>query len=220
MWVGLSLVFSGLLVLVGRKVGQGQIVSAITSDASIEPAANDAYSVATSLLVQVAGAAIIVGVPVVLSAWFAGPARWALAGRRFLAPHFRERPGLAYWITAGLLALVFIWGPIPATRNPWSMLLFTALAFVGTHTLRRQIVGEFPDAEAVSIHDSIQGYLHAMSERVRRARAAMAPAAADGPSKAAEIERLAALHDRGAISHEEYAAAKRDLLFVRDQSRQ
>jgi hypothetical protein len=212
MWVGLSLVFSGLLVLVGRKVGQGQLVSAITSDASIEPAANDAYSVATSLLVQVAGAAIIIGVPVVLSAWFAGPARWAVAGRRFLAPHFRERPGLAYWMTAGLLALVFIWGPIPATRNPWSMLLFTALAFVGTHILRDQIAGEFPDAEAVSIHDSIQGYAHAMGERVSRARAAMAPAASYGPSKAAEIERLAALHDRGAINDEEYAAAKRDLL--------
>ena len=54
MWVGLSLVSSGLIVLIGRKVGQGQLVSAITSDASIEPAANDAYSVATSLLVQVA----------------------------------------------------------------------------------------------------------------------------------------------------------------------
>jgi hypothetical protein len=212
MWVGLSLVFSGLLVLVGRKVGQGQLVSAITSDASIEPAAKDAYSVATSLLVQVAGAAIIVGVPVVLSAWFAGPARWAVAGRRFLAPHFRERPGLAYWITAGLLALVFIWGPIPATRNPWSMLLFTVLAFVGTHILRGQIAREFPDAEAVSIHDSIYGYAHAMGERVRRARAAMAPATSYGPSKAAEIERLAALHERGAINDEEYAAAKRDLL--------
>jgi Short C-terminal domain len=212
MWVGLSLVFSGLLVLVGRKIGQSQLVSAITSDASIEPAANDAYSVATSLLVQVAGAAIVVGVPVVLSAWFAGPARWAVAGRRFLAPHFRERPGLAYWIAAGLLALIFIWGPIPATRNPWSMLLFTALAFMGTHILRGQIAGEFPDAEAVSMHDSIQGYAHAMGERVGRARAAMAPAAPNAPSKADEIERLAALHDRGAINDEEYAAAKRGLL--------
>jgi hypothetical protein len=208
MWIGLSLVFSGLLVLVGRKVGQSQLVSAITSDASIEPAAKDAYSVATSLLVQVAGAAIIIGVPVVLSAWFAGPARWAVAGRRFLAPHFRERPGLAYWITAGLLALVFIWGPIPATRNPWSMLLFTVLAFVGAHILRGQIAGEFPDAKAVSIH----GYARAMGERVSRARAAMAPTAPNAPSKAAEIERLAALHDRGAINDEEYAAAKRDLL--------
>jgi hypothetical protein len=145
-WVGSSFVFAGLIVLVGRKIGQGQLVSAITSDASIEPAVNDTYSVATSLLVQVASASIIIGIPVILSGWFAGPARWAVSGRRFLAPHFRERPGLAYWITAGLLALVFIWGPIPATRNPWTMLLFTILAFVGAHVLRGQIAEEFPDA--------------------------------------------------------------------------
>ncbi len=149
LWVGGSLVFAGLIVLLGRKIGQGQLVSAITSDASIEPAANDAYSVATSLLVQVAGAVIIVGIPVMLAAWFAGPARWAVSARRFLAPHFRDRPGLPYWITAALLALVFIWGPIPATRNPWEMLLFTILAFFGAHVLRGQMAEEFPAGEAV-----------------------------------------------------------------------
>jgi hypothetical protein len=149
-WVGSSLVFAGVFVLLARKIGQGQLVAAITSDASVEPAADDAYSVATSLLVQVASASIIIGVPVILSGWFAGPARWAVEGRRFFAPHFRERPGLAYWITAGLLALVFLWGPIPATRNPLEMLLFTILAFVGAHVLRGQIAEEFPDTAAGS----------------------------------------------------------------------
>jgi hypothetical protein len=148
-WVGSSLVFAGVFVLLARKIGQGQLVSAITSDASVEPAANDAYSVATSLLVQVASASIIIGIPVILSGWFAGPARCAVKGRQFLAPHFRERPGLAYWIVAGLLALVFLWGPIPATRNPLEMLLFTILAFVGAHVLRGQIAEEFPDTAAV-----------------------------------------------------------------------
>jgi len=149
-WVGSSLVFAGLVVILGRKIGQGQLVSAITTDSSIEPAANDAYSVATSLLVQVASAAIIIGIPVIASAWLAGPARWAVAVRRFLAPHFFERPGLVYWITAALLALVFIWGPIPATRNPFEMLLFTILAFVGAHVLREQIAEEFSDAGPLS----------------------------------------------------------------------
>jgi hypothetical protein len=215
MWVGWSLVFAGLVVLVGRKIGQGQLVSAITSDASIEPAAKDAYSVATSLLVQVASAAIIVGVPVILSAWFAGPARWAVAGRRFLAPRFRERPAVAYWITAALLALVFIWGPIPATRNPVEMLLFTILAFVGTHVLRGQIAEEFPDAEPVSISAAISAYASAAGEKMGRGRAA--PAAVIGTSAlplASELERLLALRDRGAITAREYEAAKRELLAV------
>jgi hypothetical protein len=204
MWVGWSLVFAGLLVLVGRKIGQGQLVSAITSDSSIEPAARDSYSVATSLLVQVASAAIIIGVPVIISAWIAGPATWAVAARRFLAPHLRERPALAYWATAALLALVFIWGPIPATRNPFEMLLFTILAFVGAHVLRGQIAEQFPDAQAVSMRGAI-------GEKLARARAASA-GRAGAPSTAAELERLVALHDRAAITDDEYAAAKHELL--------
>jgi Short C-terminal domain len=217
MWVGLSLALAGVLVILGRKIGQGQLVSAITTDASIEPAANDAYSVATSLLVQVASASIIIGIPVILAAWLAGPARWAVAIRRFLAPQLRERPGLAYWITAGLLALVFIWGPIPATRNPWTMLLFTILAFVGAHVLRGQIAEEFPDAAPVSMRAAFGEYAHIMGEKISHARAATAPttapaAGAGESSKAAELERLVALHDRGALTDAEYTAAKRELL--------
>jgi Short C-terminal domain len=213
MWVGMSLVFAGLIVILGRKIGQSQLVSAITTDASIEPAANDAYSVATSLLVQVASASIIIGIPTILSAWFAGPARRALAARRFLAPHFRERPGLAYWFTAGLLALLFIWAPIPATRNPLEMLLFTILAFVGAHVLRGQIAVEFPDAHPVTMRAALSEYTHSVGEKISHARAAMAPTtAAGGPSKATELERLVALRDRGAITDDEYAAAKRELF--------
>ena len=168
---------------------------------------------ATSLLVQVASASIIIGIPVIFAAWFAGPARWAVAGRRFWAPHLRERPGLAYWITAGLLAFIFIWGPIQATRNPSTMLLFTILAFVGAHVLRTQIAEEFPDAQPVSMRAAIDEHVRSFEQRVSRARAATVPAPAAGvPSKATELERLVALRDRGAISDDEYAAVKRELL--------
>src|SRR5262249_3418807 len=160
-------------------------------DASIEPAANDAYSVATSLLVQVAGAAIVIGVPVILAAWFAGPARWAVSGRRFLAPHLRQRPSLAYWITAGLLALIFIWGPIPSPRNPITMLLYAILAFVGAYVLREQIAAEFPDARMISPRAAIGDYFRGVGEKVSRARAATAPARGTGTvSVAGELERL------------------------------
>jgi hypothetical protein len=204
LFVGGSLVLAGLLVLVGRKIGQGQVVSAITSDASIQPAANDAYSVATSLLVQVATSSIIVGLPVMASAWLAGPASWAVSIRRFLAPHLRARPALAYWVTAALLALVFIWGPIPATRNPWEILLFTILAFVGAHILRAEIAEQFPDAEHASVRATV-------SEKMAHARAG-SKGRQPAPSRADELERLVALHDRAAITDDEYAAAKRELL--------
>ncbi len=209
--VGFGFVLAGLIVILGRKIGQGQIVSAITNDASIEPAARDAYSVATSLLVQVSSASIIIGIPLILAALFAGPARWAVAARSFLAPHFRARPALVYWITAALLVLVFIWGPIPATRNLVTMLVFTILAFAGAYVLQRQIAEEFPDAEPVSIRAAMSDLGHSLGEKMGRARAATAPAGG-GTSTAAELERLAALHDRGSLTDAEYASAKRDVL--------
>jgi hypothetical protein len=233
MWIGLSLVLAGVIVLIARTIARGQIVPAITKDASIEPAANDAYSVATSLLVQAAGAAIVIGIPLILAGWFAGPTRFAVAGRRFLAPQLQRRPNLAYWVTAGLLALVFIWGPIPSTRNPITMLLYAILAFVGAYVLRNQIAAEFPDVPAVSARAALSEYAQHVGERVSRIRAATAPGAAGpasrdagpasrdaGPaprdagvqSKAEEIERLLALREKGAITDDEYAAAKRELF--------
>jgi hypothetical protein len=214
MYVGLSLASAGLIVILGRKIGQGQLVAAITKDSSIEPAANDAYSVATSLLVQVASATIIIGLPLILAAWLAGPARWAIAARRYLAPHFRARPALAFWLTAAVLALAFIWGPISATRNPLTMLLFTVLAFFGAYVLRKQIAGEFPDAPAISIRTAVSEFGHLLSEKVGLLRGAGAPGGdLSGLSTAAELERLAALRDRGALDEQEYTAAKRDVLF-------
>jgi hypothetical protein len=52
-----------------------------------------------------------------------------------------------------------------------------------------------------------------MGERVSRARAAAAPpSGASQLSKTMELERLVALRDRGAITDDEYAAVKRELL--------
>ena len=42
--------------------------------------------IATSMLSEIAGALVIVGIPVILAAWFAGPSRWATRARRTIAP--------------------------------------------------------------------------------------------------------------------------------------
>ena len=38
--------------------------------------------IATSMLSEIAGAFVIIGVPLILAAWFAGPSRLATRGRR------------------------------------------------------------------------------------------------------------------------------------------
>jgi Short C-terminal domain len=132
-----------------------------------------------------------------------------VALRRHWAPHLRERPALAYWVNAALLALVFIWGPIPATRDLWEMLLFTILAFVGTHVLRAQIAAEFPDTQPITWRASLGETVRSMGTRIGHG---WGESHEGGGSTVVQLERLAALHDRGAITDEEYAAAKRKLL--------
>ena len=215
MRVGACLVLDGLLVLAARAIAQTQLVPAITSDASLQEAVVASYSVATSLLVEVATAVILVGIPIVLAAWFAGPAGPAVAGRRLLAPYLRKQPSLAYWAAAVFLALIFIWDPIPATRNPIEMLIFVAMAFGGAYVLRNQIAAEFPDAEHISVRSAVDTHARAPGTRqaARRRRPAKPTTAASVPV-AGELERLSDLRDRGALTADEYEAAKRELLTV------
>jgi len=213
MSAGAGLALAGVAVLVARKVAGAQLVPSITKDASIEAAAGDAYSVATSLLVEVAGATIAIGAPLIAAGWFAGPSGWAVAGRRFWAAPLRARPALGYWLTAALLGALFIWSPIAATSNPLAMILITIVAFAGAHTLTRQIAREFPDVEAISARAAISRYAHSISERAGRAGAALlAVPAKDPPSLAGELERLDALRRSGAIDELEFREAKREIL--------
>ena len=112
---------------------------------------SNAQTIATSMLSEIAGAFIIVGIPLVAAAWFAGPARLAVRARRAIAPFLRERPEWTYGIVAGIMLLIFIWQPIPATGKPAGIIVFLALAFLGTYVLRRQTEEEFPGDAAAPV---------------------------------------------------------------------
>jgi hypothetical protein len=103
-------------------------------------------SIATSMLSEIAGAFVFVGIPLIAAAWFAGPARLAVRMRRAIAPFLREHPEATFGIVAGLLLLIFIWGPIPATTRPAGIIVFTVLAMFGTAVLRQQTAREFPES--------------------------------------------------------------------------
>ena len=101
------------------------------------------------MLSEIAGAFVIVGVPLIAAAWFAGPGtRWpskaAARSRRSCA----TSPGWTYGIVAAIMLLIFIWGPIPATHKPAGIIVFLALALFGTEVLRRQTAREFPAGTA------------------------------------------------------------------------
>ena len=143
MWVGVSGAVAGLAVVLARHIAIPAIANSLAKDASVKPTVSAVASIATQMLVEVAGAVILIGVVIIVCAWFAGPSRFATPARRWIAPFLDENPVGTYAAVVAILLLVFIWQPIPATGKPIGMIVFTVLALLGTEVLRRQTKLEF-----------------------------------------------------------------------------
>ena len=96
-----------------------------------------------------------------------------------------------------------LWGGTHALRTWWGILLLGGLLALGIVALRRQTLVEFPDAGITPADDT---------EPSPAARVAASlkpkPAAATASSQAADLARLAALHDSGALTDAEFTRAK------------
>jgi hypothetical protein len=143
MTVGIAIVAAGLVVFAARRIVESGVTNSLVKVEANKPAVSSVVSIATSMLSEIAGAFVFVGVPLIAAAWFAGPARLAVRMRRAIAPFLRDHPEATFGIVAGLLLLIFIWGPIPATHRPAGIIVFTVLAMLGTAVLRQQTAREF-----------------------------------------------------------------------------
>ncbi len=146
MTVGFAIVIAGVVVFAGRSLVESQTTDSLVKNDANLAAAKAVLGIATSELSQIAGAFVVVGIPLILAAWFAGPAKLATAGRRRIAPFMRDEPGWAFGIVIAIMLLIFIWRPIPATGKPAGIIVFLGLALLGTELLRRQTDQEFPAA--------------------------------------------------------------------------
>lgn len=142
---GYGLLLAGVAALVARSLAGDAVVDALASTAAVQPAAEAAWSISTSLMVEAASAAIVYGVVIVGAAWLAGPTASATATRRTLAPFLRE-PLPAYGALAVVFLILLAWGPTPALRQAVPALALAALLALGVEMLRRQVAREFPDA--------------------------------------------------------------------------
>ncbi|MGN6217356.1 MAG: hypothetical protein ACTHN7_10460 [Solirubrobacterales bacterium] len=201
--VGFGFAVAGILALLVRAVAGNAITGSLASTAAIEPAAEAAWDIGTSLLVTVAWSAIAFGVLLVLGAWLAGPTASAVALRREISPYFRERRGAAYAFAAGIWVLLIAWAPIAAFRRPLGILVFAALFALGTELLRRQAVAEFPNEP-----------LRSFSARFGTSRpfGRRQGAAAEADDPLARIERLNRLRQEGALTVAEFEEEKRKAL--------
>ncbi len=213
MTVGFAIAIAGVIALLGRSLLESQGSGALTNDASLRPTVKAVFSIATGMINEIAGACVAVGLVLVVAAWFAGPARVARAIREAMAPFLRDRPGGAYATTLALMVLVFIWNPIPATGKVGGIIVFLALALFGTYVLRAQTAREFPDARAGAATARLRERFHAM--RAGRQQPKAPPSLGGGaPTIPEQLRDLADLHDQGALTPEEYRAAKARLLAL------
>jgi Short C-terminal domain len=192
----------GVFCLLVRRIGGNWIVDGLVRAESVKPAAHDTWNIGTGLLRAIALAFVIYGLVIVAAAWLAGSSRSAQAVRRALAPSLRDHPWRVYAGVGFVYLLVLLWGPTPALRHIVPILIIAALLALGVEVLRRQTAREFPDAQAGDTIHRLRAWYDA-----RRGRPAP-----EGNGHVKELERLASLHDSGALTDEEYTTEKTLLL--------
>jgi hypothetical protein len=196
--ISAGLLLIGLLLLAVRNLVGGYVIDSLVDVDSVKPAVHDVWSVFTMLLGDSAAAGIAIGVLGLVWTWVSGPTRAATSVRRRLAPAFRQHPLAPHAVLALLALLVLITSPVGVPRRAGGVVVVIALAFAGLEVVRRQAVREFPD-EREGVGAALRG---AVAGRGRE------PVPAAPQDRIAQLERLAELHDRGALNDEEYAREK------------
>jgi hypothetical protein len=200
--VGFGFLVAGVAALAVRGLAGDAVVGALASTDAVKPAVESVWGIGTSLLVEIAVSTILFGVLLVLGAWLLGGTAAARAVRRQTAPWLRERPAVAY-LSLGLILLALIaWVPIAAFRTWLGVLVFAILFAVGAAIFRRETLSEFPDAP----RQTFGATLRSLRQRAPRE----ASAASADPVE--QLERLDALRASGALSPEEFEAAKSKIL--------
>jgi hypothetical protein len=204
-----------LLVFIAISLGEQPFVDSLASTAAVVPAVTDVYQIITELLGSMATSLIVSGSLVFVATFFAGPANWAVAVRRFSAPYFRDYP-VATGAGALLLFLIVVWIAPGMGLRTWLGLLINLILAVGGYLAYRQIcIKEFPDEQAADISDWLNEKWDGVKKSVEGRRGGAFPVSRKGVGESEtldQIERLADLHDRGALTDDEFKEQKDDLL--------
>ena len=211
--IGLVIVAVGIVGLIATRVIGGYVVDALATDTQTRAAGNDAWAIVTDLLRSSFRWQIVVGILAVVATWLAGPRRYALACRHALAPFLRER--MYPYIGLAVVALVlFATGPVADFARILFVFVVLALLAAGIEILRRQTLLEFPE-ESLAL--SLAGTRARVGDWLETRRLARPVPTQTAPTAAAvdltsRLKELADLHARGALTDDEYAAAKAHVL--------
>jgi hypothetical protein len=191
----------GIVLLVGIQLVGNVVVGSLVHVESIKPAAHDAWSIYTNLLRESAAAGIAIGILGLAWAWLANPVGPAFRIRRALAPTFRAHVLGTHATLAVVILLALLLQPVGTPRRTLGVIALAAFAFVGLEAVRRQAVRESPEATG-----TLFTALHDLEARIHP------PHRADADSRMAQLERLADLHERGALTDVEFESEKGQVL--------
>jgi hypothetical protein len=197
--IAIGSILAGLLVLVVRRLAGSFLVDELVPSTAVQPAAQNAWDILTSLLRD--GGLTLTGLGVILlvAVWLVGPSRSGVSARRGLAPYL-ARPEIAYGIAAGLFLLLLWWSPTVQTTRVQVMVAAALLLALGVEVLRRQTAREVPSPPPPDLGGSVRRGLG----RMRGGRSEQ--------DRLEALERLGRLHEQGALTDEEFAAEKAQLV--------
>lgn len=144
LWLGVTLIIAGFVVLIVRSVLGGVIVPEL-ADVDVQPAARAAWDIATDLLKSIAWTVIWSSLFLFALSWLASPTRPAERARQFLAVPFGRYPGATFGLL-GLIAFVFLLMGAGDQRGFLVRLLIVILLGVASWMFRRQLMLDYPDA--------------------------------------------------------------------------
>ncbi|HET9162385.1 MAG TPA: SHOCT domain-containing protein [Solirubrobacterales bacterium] len=233
---GIGLVAAGFAVIVFRSVAGGIVVDQLVKEESVKPAAEAAWSIGTSLMVSIATTLIVFGALAGVAGWLGSPTGSARASRRFMAPALRDYVPYVYTALVILVGIYFLSSPTQNLRSFLTTLIVGGAIAFGIHEMRRQSEEEFPDAQFADYFggakDAVVGAVKNanLSERASKLRLPEVRRPSEGGGDATpptqetpppadpedarlrRLEQLAALHDKGVLTDEEFAAEKARVL--------
>jgi hypothetical protein len=142
---GGGILLATLLVLLTRRLIGTAVVDSMASSDTVKPAVQSVWEIVSAGLRERALFALVIGLAFVGAGLLAGPGRYAVATRRFLAPYLRDQPVVVYSVVAVLFLLWLAF--LPGINNLGQVLVIVGLAVlsvVGVEALRRQTAQEFP----------------------------------------------------------------------------
>jgi Short C-terminal domain len=212
--IGLVIAAAAIVGLVAVKLIGDYVVDSLTTDTETRAAGHDAWHIVTALLRSSLYWQVVVGILLVAAAWLAGPRAYASGVRRAVSPLLRGR---AYpYVGLAIVTLVLL---VSAPVQDFARLLFVAVIVgflaVGIEMLRAQTLREFPDTVGTFSFADTRARLTEWLAAGRTAWPTTRPREGTGPPQTdltSRLQALAELHASGALTDEEYTAAKARVL--------